>query len=235
MPDFWPLDAVVRNLILGDDFVGACWETGRLGAQLARELYGMYSGQLPPRSLFWSCTWIAFVVSAAILWVIEHRSTKALRTELDQLKLTPAKIEVTPYELQRTVSTEHRDRQARHIFLRAKVELKEPAKVSMTRYRMELSRAGVQSAPKWRKDVHAWEITNWTQTPIPHDDMPPLPDELVAGIAAEGWVHFVTTLSDPELNLSWVRFFVETTRGGGTAEIKADEHYWKSNSKSPDC
>jgi hypothetical protein len=42
---------------------------------IARELYGMYSGQLPPRSLFWSCAWIAFVVSAAILWVIEHRST----------------------------------------------------------------------------------------------------------------------------------------------------------------
>ena len=70
--------------------------------------------------------------------------------------------------------------------------------------------------------MHAWEITNWTQTPILHDDMPPFPDELVAGIAAEGRVHFVTTLSDSELNLSWVRFFVETTMAGGTAEIKAD-------------
>jgi hypothetical protein len=41
------------------------------GSSLFRELYGIYSGALPARSLFWSCAWIAFVVSAAVLWAIE--------------------------------------------------------------------------------------------------------------------------------------------------------------------
>jgi hypothetical protein len=41
------------------------------GSSLFRELYGIYSGRLPARSLFWSCAWIAFVVSAAVLWAID--------------------------------------------------------------------------------------------------------------------------------------------------------------------
>lgn len=38
-----------------------------------REVYGLYSGVIPARSLFWSCAWVAFVFSAAISWVIEHK------------------------------------------------------------------------------------------------------------------------------------------------------------------
>lgn len=47
-----------------------------------REVYGIYSGVIPPRSLFWSCTWIAFVVSAAILWCLEYREKKSLKKQI---------------------------------------------------------------------------------------------------------------------------------------------------------
>jgi hypothetical protein len=57
-----------------------------------RELYGMYSGTIPPRSLFWSCTWIAFVVAVTILWTIEHTEKLRLRKEIEgkkpRLKMT---------------------------------------------------------------------------------------------------------------------------------------------------
>jgi hypothetical protein len=52
----------------------------------------MYSGTIPPRSLFWSCTWIAFVVAVTILWTIEHTEKLRLRKEIEgkkpRLKMT---------------------------------------------------------------------------------------------------------------------------------------------------
>jgi hypothetical protein len=53
---------------------------------LFRELYGMYLGTVPARSLFWSCTWIAFVVSAAILWAIEHKNRLETQNKLADRK-----------------------------------------------------------------------------------------------------------------------------------------------------
>lgn len=51
-----------------------------------RELYGIYSGTIPARSLFWSCSLIAFVVSAGILWVVEHGEKNSLKKRLESLK-----------------------------------------------------------------------------------------------------------------------------------------------------
>ena len=53
---------------------------------LFREMYGLYSGTLPARSVFWSCTQIAFVASAAILWIIEHRERLELEAKLTDQK-----------------------------------------------------------------------------------------------------------------------------------------------------
>lgn len=39
---------------------------------LYRELYGLYVGVIPPKSLFWECMLIAFIISSAIAWVQEH-------------------------------------------------------------------------------------------------------------------------------------------------------------------
>ena len=60
------------------------WVTALMSGAFSifRELYGMYSGTLPPRSLFWSCTWIAFVFSAAILWMIEHQDKNKIERKL---------------------------------------------------------------------------------------------------------------------------------------------------------
>jgi hypothetical protein len=40
---------------------------------IVREVYTMYSGQLPAKPLFWSCIRLAFMLSAAILWFLEHK------------------------------------------------------------------------------------------------------------------------------------------------------------------
>jgi hypothetical protein len=53
---------------------------------LFREMYGLYSGTLPARSVFWSCTQIAFVVTAAILWVVEHKERLDLQEKLTDQK-----------------------------------------------------------------------------------------------------------------------------------------------------
>jgi hypothetical protein len=44
---------------------------------LYRELYGLYVGTLPPRSVFWSSFYFAFVISAAVLWGLEHKAYRA--------------------------------------------------------------------------------------------------------------------------------------------------------------
>ena len=56
------------------------------GFSIFRELYGIYSGTLPARSLFWSCVWIAFVVSAAILWAMEHKAKEEAEKKLTDLR-----------------------------------------------------------------------------------------------------------------------------------------------------
>jgi hypothetical protein len=42
--------------------------------------------QVPQRSLFWNCVIIAFVISAVVLWVIEHAKKNKLEKELDHSK-----------------------------------------------------------------------------------------------------------------------------------------------------
>jgi hypothetical protein len=48
-----------------------------------RELYGIYSGTVPQRTVFWSCAQIAFIISACALWAIEHREKLELLKQLD--------------------------------------------------------------------------------------------------------------------------------------------------------
>ena len=50
---------------------------------LFRELYGIYSGVIPQRSLFWSSTWIAFILSAASLWALEHKERLVLKRRME--------------------------------------------------------------------------------------------------------------------------------------------------------
>jgi hypothetical protein len=54
-----------------------------------RELYGLYLGAVPPRSLFWSLMIVAYIVSAAILWVDENRRAEDFRRALSLAKVRP--------------------------------------------------------------------------------------------------------------------------------------------------
>jgi len=54
-----------------------------------RELYGLYLGVVPPKSLFWSLMIVAYIVSAAILWVDENRRAEGFKKELSLVKTRP--------------------------------------------------------------------------------------------------------------------------------------------------
>jgi hypothetical protein len=193
---------------------------------IGRELYGIYVGQVPPRSMFWSSSWVAFVISAAILWVIEHRSVSQLKADLASARRTPAEIEISPCELRRTLRLLDGKDHGRHIFLRAKIKMTGTMHTKVTRYRMELSRAGVIEEAQFCDDLALWEITNWSQNPIPHDEMRPLPTELTSGNVVEGWIHFTTELNDRELERADVRFLADTANGTGSAQVKAGPEWW---------
>jgi hypothetical protein len=191
---------------------------------LFREGYNVYHGTIPPATIFWRCVWVAFILSAVAVWVEDHVIIRGMRKEIDALKLTPARMKITPYELRRL------DRQAGQkgcsIFLRAKVELLEPLQVAITAYSMELSFDGAFDNPEIQNDVIDWEINDWSQTPIVRESLRPLPAELNAGVAVEGWAHFTTTRTKHELDRSRARLFVHTNRGSSNAEIPAGEEYW---------
>lgn len=192
---------------------------------LLRETYTIYSGQLPAKPLFWSCTMVAFIVSAAILWGIEHRTVRQLREEILGARLTPAEVKLFPCELRRAV-TEGKD-QWRNVFVRVKVSMTGAMRTSVTKCRMELSRDGIINQAQLQNDLASWEITDWSSAPIPNDELRPLPAELTSGNTVEGWLHFtIPNLKDRELDRTDVRLFVDTERGTGSAEVKAGREYW---------
>lgn len=53
---------------------------------ILRELLSIYRPKQGPRSLFWNCIIIAFVISASILWFIEHQKITDLTNELKESK-----------------------------------------------------------------------------------------------------------------------------------------------------
>jgi len=163
--------------------------------------------------------WLYFVGAIALYgfgWACVHLVRWMIETG------PPATIKFTAYELYKSPEANQRT----SIFLRVKIELSGLKRVAVTHYRMELSRAGVLNAPEFRDDVHAFEITDWSRMPIPHDDLRPLPMELISGNQIEGWVHFVTDCIDSQLYLSHVRLFADTSKGSGSLEISPGREYW---------
>ena len=195
--------------------------TGALS--LLREVYGIYRGAIPPATVFWRCVWIAFILSALVVWLEEHLRIREMGKEIEALKLLPAKLTVTTYELRRAM----RSNQVKgcNIWLRAKVDLIEPMHLAVDRYSMELSFDGAFDEPEFQDDASTWTVGEWSQLRITSETMRPLPMILSSGNGAEGWVHFVTDRSDYDLNHSRVRLFVHTSRGSSYAEIPAGEEY----------
>jgi hypothetical protein len=166
------------------------------------------------------------MLSAGILWAIERRAASELRKEMASAKQAPAEVNISPCELRRTLRlVDSRDR-GRHVFIRAKIEMRGVMRAKVSRYRMELSRAGIIEHPQLCDDLSRWEITNWSESPIPHHEMRPLPMELTSGNTVEGWAHFTTELNDRELERADVRLFADTSSGTGSAEVKAGPEWW---------
>ena len=63
---------------------------------LYRELYALYHGSLPPQHVFWSCTWIAFALSASVLWYQEFSAKK--RVQLSLKRIEEARPRIVPRE-----------------------------------------------------------------------------------------------------------------------------------------
>lgn len=62
---------------------------------IAREVLSIFfPDKIPPRSLFWNCVVIAFIISAAILWFIEHqkveKSKPILNAQVDVFAAAPS-------------------------------------------------------------------------------------------------------------------------------------------------
>lgn len=57
------------------------------GLGVAQQIVLLYTDNPSPiwqRQLFWSIVWIAFVLSAIVAWVIEHRKVRALEVEMEK-------------------------------------------------------------------------------------------------------------------------------------------------------
>lgn len=160
--------------------------------------------------------WASFVaavamllVASALAWNDEHKRTLILGGEIEKLKRVPAQFAITPYEL-RSSGSMHRD-----IFLHAAVELLTPIELEVDRYSVELSLNGVIETPEVRSVAGQWRLHDGSPSTPRSQPMPPLPMSLRSGHPAEGWIHFVTTRNEYELESSRMTLFVHTSRGDG--------------------
>jgi len=132
----------------------------------------------------------------------------------------PAQFKITPYELRSVGSM------ASDIFLRVKIELLHPLKVTVKCYRMELSLTGQIERPEVKSVANKWKLHSGTPSVERSQLMAPLPASLRSGRPVEGWIHFVTKRNQYELQSSRMTFFVHTSRGDGSVEIPCTSEYW---------
>jgi hypothetical protein len=201
---------------------------------LFRELYGMYSGVVPARSLFWSCTVIAFIVGSAILWTIEHREKLAISTELANERLIPAELDLEIQEIYRIPVDHGRDRDpatgkmSYHIFVQSRVKLKKPRELSVLKYSLRLSAYGLSYAPACQSDVDKWQLDIWNpKNVLNRYPLSPLSTQLRSGEPFEGWLHFITEKCPLKLfDECTVALIADTERGAGHKEYPAATLFW---------
>lgn len=192
---------------------------------LVRELYGLYHGAIPASTIFWRCVWLAFVLSAIAVWIEDWWTSRFLQREVATLKLVPATLTVTPCELRNCGST------GSDIFLRAKVELLTPIDVAVDGYSVEISLNELIETPEV-KSVAKWRLHDGTPSMPRSQPMAPLPASLRSGHPVEGWIHFLTTRSQYELESSHMTLFVHTSRGDGNVQFTPGRGYWLSSGQN---
>jgi hypothetical protein len=163
----------------------------------------------------------------------------ALRCELDDRKRIAPRIDVRPTAVYRIPSDPRLYANAAgerswELFLWARVELKEPSKVSILRYVLKLSLHGMsQSSFDMRDDLHAWELTKWSpKTPTTHA-LFGLPTQLKIGEPVEGWLHFSVPNAAPRaLDDSSIILIADTGHGSGYGETMARPDMWNPDNNT---
>jgi hypothetical protein len=118
-----------------------------------------------------------------------------------------------------------------HIFLRAKLRLKEPGCAKVTNYRLELFKHGqCESAnAEQPNDVANWEPIEWAFNPPRTFAFQPLTRELMRGEPVEGWLRFVSETPATIIPSCGVRLIVQTEHGSDFGEIEANPTMWNRN------
>lgn len=88
--------------------------------------------------------------------------------------------------------------------MRAKVELATPIEVTVDAYSVELSLNGLTETPEVRSVANKWRLHDGTPSKPRSQPMTPLPLSLRSGHPVEGWIHFLTTRNQYELESSTI-------------------------------
>jgi hypothetical protein len=189
-------------------------------------IYQTTTSRTVPPWVYWLVVFVFMVWAFFGAWNKQLSRTEELEHELKQETAKPAKVKFTFYELDR--SPRSQGEIGRHVFIRLKLELLEPIQVSIDNFKMKFSHDGVIDIPQFVDDLAEWEATNWN-SPILHQELPKLPTTLTAGEPREGYAHFVTEQGDRYLDRCFLRFFVYTSRGVCSDELRPPPpgvEYW---------
>jgi hypothetical protein len=185
-------------------FVVALWMITLMSGilSIAREAYGIYSGTIPARSVFWSSVWIAFALSATISWIIEH---KKFRDEKNKNEVAPD-IEV---RVSKVIQKGKLGEKRRGLFVHVALTLKEPQEVLVKSYVIALVRDGTQVLGTTIDDVGDWEVMR-EHVDTGYERIPcgPLPKKLSQrGDPVDGWIHCQVDLLESEVlnSVLWVK------------------------------
>jgi hypothetical protein len=182
--------------------------------------------------------WVSFaaavamlLVASALAWNDEHKRTLVLESEVEKLKLVPAQLRITSLGLFDYDSPGRLPE--RDIFLLLKVELLRPLEVAIERdCSVELSFEGLIEMSEARNVAGKWKLYDRVSSTVPSQPLTPLPASLRSGHPAEGWVHFVTTRKQYELEECRMTLFVHTSRGDGSLEIPCTRRYWSLSQRN---
>ncbi len=181
---------------------------------IAREVYGMYSGSVPPRSVFWSSTWIAFAMSTIILWVIEHK--KFLEEK--------SKNDIAPDIEIQVLSVIPKGRSAlTDLFVHVILTLNAPSEVLVRGFSMTAQKGTDYMNATAIDDLAQWELVRQGSDGMPfRTTCAPLPKRLTQrGDPVVGWVHYpLKNVRESDIFNSMLWLKVNTAHGTCLIEAK---------------
>jgi hypothetical protein len=161
-----------------------------------------------------------FCLGAFHAWSAENRQRLTLEAIL-------ATIEVRLLEIHgKSVDPTKADTNS-DIFLRVRIELKNPREATIANYRLDLVSRERSESADWVNDVTGWHAMLTAEAGMPTHDFVALPSELRQGEPHEGWLHFVTPSIHPKsLKKFAPRLIVQTKNGSAFGEHPADPAIW---------